>query len=48
MNNRSIPSKQQPYDHNIFSKIMRASSALESRLFLKNYLELSVQVEKSE
>ncbi len=34
--NCSIPSKQQPYNHDIFSKISRASTALQSRSFLKN------------
>jgi hypothetical protein len=35
VNNRSIPSKQQLYNHNSFSKISRASTALQSRSFLK-------------
>ncbi len=46
MNNPSIPSKQQPYNHNSFSKISRPSTALQSWWFLKKYLELSVKVEK--
>jgi hypothetical protein len=29
VNNCSIPSTQQPYNHNIFSKISRASTALQ-------------------
>ncbi len=33
--NCSIPSKQQPFNHDGFSKILRASTALQSRLFLK-------------
>jgi hypothetical protein len=48
VNNGSIPSKQQPYNQDSFSKISRASTALQSQLFLKKYQELSVQVEKSE
>jgi hypothetical protein len=36
MNNCSIPSKQQPYNQDSFSKILGASKALQSRLFLKN------------
>jgi hypothetical protein len=44
VNNHSIPSKQQPYNHNSFSKISRASTALLSQ----KYQELSVQVENSE
>ncbi len=36
VNNHSIPSKKQPTNHNIFSKISRASTALQSQLFLKN------------
>jgi hypothetical protein len=35
VNNRSIPSKQQPYNHNTFSKISGAFTALQSQ-FLKN------------
>jgi hypothetical protein len=34
--NCSIPSKQQPYNHDSFAKILRLSTALQSRLFLKN------------
>ena len=36
VNNRRIPSKKQPYNHNSFSKKLRASTALQSRSFLKN------------
>jgi hypothetical protein len=36
VNNQSIPSKQQPYNHDSFSKISGASTALQSQLFLKN------------
>ncbi len=36
VNNRSIPSTQQPYNHDSFSKISRPSTALQSRSFLKN------------
>jgi hypothetical protein len=48
MINRSIPSRQQPNNHDTFSIILRASTALQSRLFPKKYRELSVQVEVSE
>ncbi len=34
--NRSIPSKQQPYNHDSFSLIPRPSTALQSRSFLNN------------
>jgi hypothetical protein len=36
VNNRSIPSTQQPYNHDSFSKISGASTALQSWLFCKN------------
>jgi hypothetical protein len=36
VNDHSIPSKQQPYNHDSFSKILGASTALQSQLFLKN------------
>jgi hypothetical protein len=39
VNNRSIPSKQQPYNHDSFSKISRPSTAL------KKYQELSMPEE---
>ncbi len=45
MNNHSIPSMQQPYNHDSFSKILRPSTALQSQLFLRKYRELSMQVE---
>ncbi len=35
VNNRSIPSIQQPYNHDSLSKIARASTAYQSQLFLK-------------
>ncbi len=34
--NHSIPTKQQPYNHDSFSKISRPSTASQSRSFLKN------------
>ena len=37
---------QHPYNHDSFSKILRPSTALQSRLFLKKYQELSMQVKK--
>jgi hypothetical protein len=46
--NCSIPSKQQPYNHDSFSKISRPSTALQKRSFLKKYQELSMQVENNE
>jgi hypothetical protein len=36
VNNCSIPSKQQPFNHDSFSKILGATTALQSRSFLKN------------
>ncbi len=36
VNDRSIPSKQHPCNHDSFSKILRPSTALQSRSFLKN------------
>jgi hypothetical protein len=41
--NRSIPSKQKPYNHDSFPKISRAPTAL---LVSKKYSKLSVQAEK--
>jgi hypothetical protein len=45
VNNQSIPSMQQPYNHDSFAKILRPSTALQKRSFLKKYQELSMQVE---
>ncbi len=39
---------QQPYNHDGFSKILIPSTALQQRLFLKKYQELSMQVENNE
>ncbi len=36
VNNPSIPSTQQPYNHDSFSKILRAPTALQSQSFCKN------------
>ncbi len=36
VNKRSIPSMQQPYNHDSLSKILGAPTALQSQLYLKN------------
>jgi hypothetical protein len=49
VNNCSIPSKQQPYNYDSFSKILGASTALPTVMdVLQKYWKLSVQGEISE
>ncbi len=45
-NNCSIPSKQQPYNHDRFSKNIESFYSLTVTIVSQKYQELSVQVEK--
>jgi hypothetical protein len=48
VNNRSIPSKQQSYNPDSFSKILSLPFSLTVMIVSQKYQELSVQVEISE